>query len=208
MNSSNDQRPLRPELFENYQSLNLLGKDGNRDTESRLKKYGISDLIDSTSCVLDVGCNAGAISLLLAQDAGHVTGIDVHAPFIEIAERDRDALKATNVDFIASEFRAELFEKNSFDLILSLAAHYWMTNLDQYLSDLVRLTRSGGYILVESHNLDQKHHQEDWGKVCSFFKKYSLISSALTREDLTYCGDRSIHKREHCLYQINKQIEE
>ena len=39
--------------------------------------------ITNTDTLLDIGCGAGALSLMAAKSAKHVTGADISAPLIE-----------------------------------------------------------------------------------------------------------------------------
>jgi SAM-dependent methyltransferase len=70
--------------------------------------------------VLDIGCGSGATSLALAPlvgPAGHITGLDVSAPMIELA-RSRSA-GMTNVDWLLVDAATNEFEPHSIDLLFS-----------------------------------------------------------------------------------------
>jgi SAM-dependent methyltransferase len=70
--------------------------------------------------VLDIGCGSGATSMTLARLVGlggHVTGVDVSAPMIELARR-RSAGMA-NLDWLLVDAATHGFEPRSIDLLFS-----------------------------------------------------------------------------------------
>lgn len=70
--------------------------------------------------VLDIGCGSGATSMTLARlvgMSGHVTGVDVSAPMIELA-RNRSAGIA-NLDWLLVDAATHGFEPRSIDLLFS-----------------------------------------------------------------------------------------
>lgn len=72
----------------------------------------------STDRVLDIGCGAGALSLRAAESVGHVTGVDVSEPLLNLARQRasrRENIAFHHVD--AAEMSAS--STNPFDIALS-----------------------------------------------------------------------------------------
>ncbi len=69
--------------------------------------------------VLDIGCGCGGTTLALAASVpqGRVTGLDVSAPMLAVAEaRQREAM---NVEWLLADAASHPFEPHSFDLLFS-----------------------------------------------------------------------------------------
>ena len=102
--------------------------------------------------VLDVGCGAGGIELLLARDYGaaEVLGIDVEAPVLEHARRliARRGL-ADRVRFEQVSPGPLPFADQSFDVVFSKDAVIHIPDKEAWCRDMFRLLRPGG-ILVAS----------------------------------------------------------
>jgi ubiquinone/menaquinone biosynthesis C-methylase UbiE len=71
--------------------------------------------------VLDIGCGNGQSSLDAARLAsrGHVLGVDLSAPMLEIARRRATAEKVANVDFLHADAQIHPFEPASFNAATS-----------------------------------------------------------------------------------------
>ena len=130
-------RTLKPEFFEDYQSNDKTKQAGTRDTIARLERYSIIPHLKKDYIALDVGCNEGLISIALAPYVSKITGIDVHKPFIEKAQMNQKNSGYDNCEFICRAFSESDFQPLSFDVILSLAAHFWMEDLEYYINSLV-----------------------------------------------------------------------
>jgi ubiquinone/menaquinone biosynthesis C-methylase UbiE len=78
-------------------------------------------LITPSDRVLDVGCGNGKSSLDAARLArrGHVIGIDLSAPMLEIARRRAAAEEVTNVEFLHADVQIHPFEPASFNAAVS-----------------------------------------------------------------------------------------
>ncbi len=70
------------------------------DTGSGFIRDRICKLLPEGSSILDIGCGTGGFSLRMAEKAAHVTGVDISASQIEIAEKRLQKSGLKNVDFI------------------------------------------------------------------------------------------------------------
>ncbi len=108
--------------------------------------------------VLDVGCGPGTDTIPLAQwvgSSGQVIGVDNDAEMV--AEADQRAQKAGVSAYVAhkrGDATALPFESNFFDACRSERLFIHLLNPAKALSEMARVTKSGGWIVV----LDT-----DWG---------------------------------------------
>jgi SAM-dependent methyltransferase len=94
-----------------------------RDLDAELEPFGVALLaklgLGAGECVLDVGCGAGATSLMLAERTrpGQVLGVDICAPLLARA-RER-AVTVENLRFEQADAQTFAFAAASFDSIFS-----------------------------------------------------------------------------------------
>src|SRR5829696_2144122 len=109
--------------------------------------------------VLDVGCGTGLLASRLAQAGYAVTGIDPSPGMLEI-------LRARVPDVVAVEGSGTAlpFDDGVFDLVLSVATFHHIADpgeVRRALSEMVRVARPGGRILVWDHNPRNPY----WGRL-------------------------------------------
>jgi SAM-dependent methyltransferase len=95
--------------------------------------------------VLDIGCGTGAVTLAIAKErpGGMVTGIDISAPMLAMAEaRARDAALAAN--FVLADAQSHDFAEHGFDMLVSRFGVMFFGQPVQAFGNLHRATRPGG----------------------------------------------------------------
>jgi ubiquinone/menaquinone biosynthesis C-methylase UbiE len=106
--------------------------------------------LDTESCVIDVGCGAGTITLGLARAAAHVVGIDQSGDEFADAQQYAAAKRIGNVEFrVGTAYRLD-YPADSFDACL---CHSMLETLERPLDALVEIRRalkSGGVLGVAS----------------------------------------------------------
>jgi ubiquinone/menaquinone biosynthesis C-methylase UbiE len=106
--------------------------------------------LDTGSCVIDVGCGAGTITLGLAQAAAHVVGVDQSGDEFADAQQYAAANGIGNVEFrVGTVYRLD-YPADSFDACL---CHSMLETLERPLDALVEIRRalkSGGVLGVAS----------------------------------------------------------
>ena len=97
--------------------------------------------------VLDIGCGCGRTTLMLAErlGGGHVTGLDVSAPMLEVA-RARHA-EAGRVAWICADAAAHGFAPGGFDLVFSRFGVMFFGDPVAAFANLRRATRPGGRLV-------------------------------------------------------------
>jgi SAM-dependent methyltransferase len=137
-----------------YQSMSALGVSGLRSTEARVEAYGLTERVRGKT-VLDIGCNAGFLSVSLAEVANRVTGFDVNPFLVEIGRTVARTLERSNTDFIAAGFEDARLG-GPYDVVMSLANHSTYDgqtryDLQSYFDRCVSLLQPGGLFIFESH---------------------------------------------------------
>lgn len=94
---------------------------------------------------LDVGCGTGSLAAALAERAEPcaVTGIDIAFPFVRFAAR-----RPNRARYLVGDACALPLADASFDHVLSLLALNFVSNPDQALREMRRVTKTGGRAAV------------------------------------------------------------
>lgn len=98
--------------------------------------------------VLDIACGTGDMSFALASSGADVTGIDISAGMLEVAEAKKKKRRAGNVVFMNASAESIPFEDESFDVV---TISFGIRNFDRRmhcLSEIFRVIRPGGKLLI------------------------------------------------------------
>ena len=167
-----------------YQSLNLIGMSGLRDTSSRVEAMGLKSLLKDKT-VFDVGCTTGYLDLSIADAAKSVKGCDTNPYLIDIGKAAAEYLELGNVEFTVSTFE-EMEISERVDVVLSFANHSTFDGntkqtIEQYFDKCHDLLNPGGSLLFESHHPDYEGDAVE--EVCSIIDSRFEI---LNRKVLDY----------------------
>ena len=137
----------------NYQSFDMLGhRAGSSDSRGKFTRSRLEQFVNSSSTVLDIGCNLGYFCFRCAKltDAT-VVGIDLSADAIRFAKRINHTLfKCSNVSFLQAD--AFSFEnERRFDVVLCFSVfHYFRERQDRFLKQVKNdLLAAGGSFILE-----------------------------------------------------------
>lgn len=97
--------------------------------------------------VLDVGCGAGQIAIPMARAGVNVTGIDI-ATNLTADARARAAKERLTVRFDEGDAEDLPYPDASFDVVISLIGAMFAPRPERVASELVRVTRRGGRIIM------------------------------------------------------------
>ena len=96
--------------------------------------------------LLDLGCGAGIIAEYISDQTGaRVTGLDYAAAAVAKAN-ERTAEKRSRLRFLEGDMNALDLPVQSFDAAISLDTLYWVVDLKDTLSQVVRTIKPGGRI--------------------------------------------------------------
>lgn len=121
--------------------------------EIRLEHFhryvAIADLVRGKT-VLDIACGEGYGSVLLANRALRVVGVDVSADAVLHAQRSYGDIG--NLEFVTASALATGLAASSFDAIVSFETIEHLAEQEQMLAELRRLLRPTGFLVISSPN--------------------------------------------------------
>ena len=127
----------------------------SRATELR----AIVDLlpVPSGDRVLDLASGDGFWSMLLAERASEVVGVDLSPAYIQAARAHvAQSPHAARINFQLAEVGAVAFPDNTFDLVWCAQSLFSLPDPLAALREMTRVTRPGGYVAILEN--DSLHH--------------------------------------------------
>ena len=112
--------------------------------------------------VIDIACGTGALSLVMARTAGHVTGIDLSEDMITTSRRTAQRRRVSNVSFrLLDATDLSCFSDLSFDVaVSSLAMHQFDPETGvRVLGEMSRLAKR---IIVVDYNCPMRKGPAAW----------------------------------------------
>lgn len=104
--------------------------------------------VSDKDTVLDVACGSGIVSCAFAEVASHVTGIDITPAMLEQAQILAQQKNLINLSWQQGDIETLPFPDATFSLVLSRYAFHHFLQPDVVLSEMVRVCRPGGRILI------------------------------------------------------------
>jgi len=98
--------------------------------------------------VLDVACGSGIVTCAFATVASHVTGIDLTPAMLKQAEILAQQKSLTNLSWQQGDIETLSFPDASFSIVLSRYAFHHFLQPNVVLSEMVRVCRPGGRVLI------------------------------------------------------------
>jgi arsenite methyltransferase len=115
--------------------------------------------------VLDIGCGAGWLSRLLAEQVpqGRVVGVDISDEMIRRARRNN--LDVENAMFVIGEAEEIPWDANFFDHAISVEAAYYWPNPFAAVCEIHRVLREGGSAWILVNYYRENVHAHQWGEM-------------------------------------------
>lgn len=101
--------------------------------------------------VLDVACGEGYGTYLLGNVSSSIVGVDIDEATVAFANRN---YAKDNVSFVRAPAQSIPFEDKSFDVIVSFETIEHFEQHDEFLSEICRLLRDDGVLVISSPNKD------------------------------------------------------
>lgn len=98
--------------------------------------------------LLDLACGPGSLTLDLAPHVGSATGIDLTPAMLEQARAAQEKRGIEGVRWVQGDAADLPFPDNSFTLVTSSAAFHHFDNPGKMLSEMARVCRPGGRVVV------------------------------------------------------------
>lgn len=132
------------------------------DLETNIKNYRksgeylailkkIRSLPEKIVKILDIGCGNGITCISLAMDGFHVTAVEpdpsetVGCGAIRIL---KDKFQLSNIDIYQSFCEDIQFPDNTFDLVFARQCMHHANNLNKFVAEMARVSKSGGYFFT------------------------------------------------------------
>lgn len=120
--------------------------------------------------VVDLGCNHGANSILMARQGYDVTGVDLNAEALEVAGFLRDAEpveRARRLRFVHSRLEALPFPDGVFDggFMIEVLEHIYPRDRPAIFAEVLRVLKPGARLLLTTpfeHAYDDGMHHVDF----------------------------------------------
>lgn len=136
-----------------------------------LNKKNILDFLEENkdAKVLDLGCDDGLWTLELAKKIGstNIYGVDVIDKRLEIAKKSGIVTKNSDLNSIFP------FEDNFFDVIHTNQVIEHIVYLDDFISEVYRILKPGGYVVVSTEN------GSSWHNIFAAILGWQTFSSAI-----------------------------
>lgn len=143
---------LRSEVFSRRQSLAL--------------NWLAQQISPRDAHVLDVGCGAGPASVALAIRGAHVKAIDVTERMVNLTRKSAEEAGVSElVEAATGDIHSLKFAEGSFDAAVAIGLIYWLHSPQQALSELFRVLKPGGYLLVTADNAQRLTYLLDPGNL-------------------------------------------
>ena len=146
--------------FQSHSSFwkNIYASEGVFAEIYRYRHASVLSWVDSLaltpgSCVLEVGCGAGFMSIALAQHGFRVQAIDSVESMVEQARQH--AAEAGIADLLSldiGDVYALTFEDESFDLVIALGVIPWLEHPERAIREMARVIRPGGHVILTADN--------------------------------------------------------
>ncbi|MFX0184216.1 MAG: class I SAM-dependent methyltransferase [Candidatus Hodarchaeota archaeon] len=122
--------------------------------------------ISNAETILDVGSGRGRISLSIAKQhpKSRVIGIDLSPQMVEYSKNLAAEKKIENVEFIIGDGLSLEFKENLFDITICIQVLMHIPEPDLFLSELKRVTKEYGIIIIDQINSNHSWRTKLRGK--------------------------------------------
>jgi len=141
--------------------------------------------------VLDVACGTGNLAVIAARHGCRVSGIDIAANLLDQA-RARAAAERLPIGFEEGDAEALPFEKNTFDLTLSMFGVMFTPQPSLATTELRRVTRPGGQIALANWT-----PEGFIGKMFRIFKAHLPLPPAGVPSPMEWGNEATVQQRLH-----------
>lgn len=119
-----------------------------------------ANVIPKKAKVLDVGSGGGLDAVFLAKCGFKVTGIDISASALRIAEK-RAGKALVKVNWVRGSILEMPLQKEFFDLVIDRGLFHLIENPErsQYASEVYRVLKKGGKLLIRGKSTESAHGQ-------------------------------------------------
>ena len=114
--------------------------------------------------VLELGCSEGLGTLMLAENAGHVTGVDFDADAISYAQDVLTQYDRCNVSFVHSNFLGEFFGNFRSVISLDVIEHISQSDEDKFMQTICDNLAEDGFCCIGTPNITASQYASEPSK--------------------------------------------
>jgi ubiquinone/menaquinone biosynthesis C-methylase UbiE len=143
---------------------------------------------------LELGCGAGFTAIALARRGWHVHATDTVASMLARARANAAAAGvADRITFGLADAQRLTFEDASFDLVLALGVIPWLAMPAQAVSEMARVARIGGAVVVNADNRSRLDYAIDPRRDPRLAPVRSAVKALLRRRRVTAGAPSQLH---------------
>lgn len=128
-----------------------------RNYYSEITNY-LNSLLPKKAKILEAGSGSGKATLLLGNQYER-TLLDISQTALEFARFLAKKFRQNRINFIKGNIFDMKFENQSFDLVwnIGVVEHYKIEQVEEIISEMIRVTKNGGYCIVAIPNFKSYH---------------------------------------------------
>jgi ubiquinone/menaquinone biosynthesis C-methylase UbiE len=174
--------------------------DSFMKAQANLTDYCISllDPLDNKE-VVEIGCGNGVQSIYIYQNfnPSKITGIDLSEANIEIAESEKERVKAEKVRFIVDDAQnMKHIPSESVDVVINIESAFHYPDKTAFLKEIHRVLKPGGQFLIADILCTKKKKKRMiklWGRSMSHhFWDHAQYQEEFTRSELKVARSEDI----------------
>jgi len=182
-----------------YHMLHYPFYKDNDDSFSQAQKNLIEYCIEKFSLLtdkdlLDIGCGNGVVALYVSDNysVNSVTGVDLNANNVKIANEEKKKGKKNNVNFLEGDAQnLSHIESNSIDIIINIESAFHYPHKDLFIDEIHRILKPGGQFVIADILTTKKESRllKSWKRKMNFHHwPFDRYRDAFTRSQLNLCS--------------------
>lgn len=176
-------------LGNKYSADNIVGLTGLAREHEIMRKLHLK----GGHRLLDVGCASGRQVFMASPFCLEVVGVDVGAPFIEMAKKYAEENGVNNAMFMRTDGGKLPFPDNSFDRLICSEVIEHVPDEHVFVADLFRVLKHGGIAVFTVPNLNSRGTV--WRRFLNSFRPFKFEPlSTFSNEEIKHHGDAHLRQ--------------